>query len=265
MSLIKNNKADRIVSRTYEDLGDLKLQAERLVQEARGEALRIIEQARAEGENLIKETVPDAQAQGREQGLEEGREVGRREAYEEAIGRCADEIAALIANWTEALQAFESARADMLLAAREDVLEFALAMGEKITHRVVEADPTVIMDQLIETLSMVVAPTAVTVSINPKDRRLVKTELGGVLDTVSQCTHVELCDDETVGRGGCVVRTGRGTIDATIERQIERIVGALLAGKKREGHQGKKEKGIKASREEKRSKGERTARSSGAS
>ena len=229
MALIKNNKVDRIVSRTYEDLGDLKLQAEQLVQEARGEALRIIEQARAEGENLIKETVPAAQAQGREQGLEEGREVGRREAYEEAIGGCTDEIAAMIASWTEALQSFESARADMLLAAREDVLEFALAMGEKITRRVVEVDPTVIMDQLIETLSMVVAPTAVTVSINPKDRRFVKTELAGVLDTVNQCTHVELRDDEAVGRGGCVVRTGRGTIDATIERQIERIVSALMA------------------------------------
>jgi flagellar biosynthesis/type III secretory pathway protein FliH len=37
-----------------------------------------------------------------------------------------------------------------------------------------------------------------------------------------------LRDDPLVERGGCVLSTGKGVIDATLEKQIERIADVLL-------------------------------------
>jgi len=42
------------------------------------------------------------------------------------------------------------------------------------------------------------------------------------------CEHADLREDVAVGRGGCVVRSARGSIDATIETQLERIAATLL-------------------------------------
>ena len=124
---------------------------------------------------------------------------------------------------------WESDRSAMLEAAGEDVLEFALAMGRKITGRTIESDPTVVTDQAAEALALVVAPSAVTISINPKDRSLMKRAMGRLLEKIDGCSHVELRDDPAVSRGGCIVTTARGRIDATIDRQIDRIVQTLLA------------------------------------
>ncbi|MCH8164178.1 MAG: hypothetical protein IH889_01070 [Planctomycetes bacterium] len=135
----------------------------------------------------------------------------------------------LITSWTEAAQRWESDRNAMLDAAREDVLEFALAMGTKITHRTIEADPTVVTDQLAEALALLAEPTAVTVSINPEDRPMVESVLPDMLQRLSRCAHIDVREEATVSRGGCIVATGKGRIDATIERQIDRIVATILA------------------------------------
>jgi flagellar assembly protein FliH len=70
------------------------------------------------------------------------------------------------------------------------------------------------------------------VSVNPKDRKLVEKVLGEIVEKIGICTHVELREDDEVSPGGCVLATGKGRIDATVDRQIERIVETLLPPRK---------------------------------
>ena len=63
----------------------------------------------------------------------------------------------------------------------------------------------------------------------PGHRSLMKRAMGRLLEKIDGCSHVELRDDPAVSRGGCIVTTARGRIDATIDRQIDRIVQTLLA------------------------------------
>jgi flagellar biosynthesis/type III secretory pathway protein FliH len=228
MGLIKNTEAHRVVRHGFQDLGDLKLQAERLLDEARGEAQRIIDEARAQAEALVAEAGPRGFAEGKQRGLGEGREEGRRQGREEAIGELRPRLQELVPAWTRALESFEAQRADLLRAAREDVLELGLTMGGKIAHRAIEADPAVVADQVAEALALVAEASTVTVAVNPKDRKLVEAVLGEIVEKIGACTHVDLRADEQVGRGGCVLTTGKGRIDATVDGQIERIVDALL-------------------------------------
>ncbi len=229
MALIKGRQADQLASRGFQDLGDLKRQAEQMLEAARVEAQKIIDAARTEAGTLIEQAGPQGFAEGRESGLVGGRDEGRRLGRAEMMAEFKTQLDQLMASWTEALAEFESDRNDTLLAAREDVLEFALAMGGKIARRVIEADPTVVQDQVAEALALVTEPTGVTLTINPGDRELVQSVLPGLCAQIGRCDHVELKDDAGVERGGCVVTTGKGHIDATIERQVERIAEVLLS------------------------------------
>jgi flagellar biosynthesis/type III secretory pathway protein FliH len=229
MGLIKNTDAHRIVSHGFEDLGDLRQQAEQELEDARAEARRIVDETRAQAETMVVESGARGHAEGTEKGLAEGRQEGLRQGRQEAIDETSSRLEELIPAWIKALEHFEAQRNDMLLAAREDILELALAMGGKITHRVIEANPNVVAEQVAQALALVAEPTGVTLLVNPEDRALVKSVLGEVLEKIGTCTHVDLRDEAEVGRGGCVVTTGKGRIDATVERQIERIVDALLA------------------------------------
>lgn len=233
MALIKGGHAGGLVKGGFRDLGELKHQTEQVLERAQAEAARILEEARAQAESLVAESAPRGFDEGLARGLDEGREQGRSEGRSEALEQHGAELERLVGSWKQALERFESQRAEMLLAAREDILALAVAMGEKITRRVIEADPAVVNEHVAEALGLVAAPTGVTLSVNPGDRKLVESVLGEVLEAVGRCEHVDLRDDPEIARGGCIVTTGSGRIDASVERQIERITDTLLPRRKK--------------------------------
>ena len=127
-----------------------------------------------------------------------------------------------------------SARGAMLLEARRDVLDVALAVAERILRRAVAAEPERVIDQVGAALGLLSSRTAVRVAVNPGDRTTLETAMPGILAAASACSHAELVDDETVGRGGCIVTTAEGRIDATLRTQLDRIVETLLPGARHE-------------------------------
>lgn len=229
MALIKNSNAKRLMKDAVVlDLGDIQRQADALLERARCEAECILAEAKSESQKLIDSASEIGHEKGLQKGLEEGRGEGRREGREEVVASLKPQLDALIANWENALERWEHDREELLLAAREDVLAFAFALGQKLTHRIIEADPTVVQDQLAEALSLLSRPSAVTITINPADREHVESVLDQLVTVCGTCDHAELRDDANVSRGGCVLRTSGGEIDATIDTQLDRIAESLL-------------------------------------
>jgi flagellar assembly protein FliH len=230
MGLIKSQVARGMRSTGFQDLGDLKDQAEKLLREAGEEARAVVAEARERARALEAEAQPRGYEEGRQRGLDEGRAEGRQQGCEQARQELQAQLEQLVSSWTEAVASFDAQRNDLLLAAREEILDLALAMGRKITHRVIEADRTVVTDQVAGALALVTEASAITVSVHPQDKPLVDETLGEVVERIGLSAHVELSVDERVGRGGCVVTTGKGRVDASVDRQVERIVETLLPG-----------------------------------
>jgi flagellar assembly protein FliH len=229
MALIKNTTAGPLTKgASVFDLGDLTRESEHLLQEAKQQAQQIMQRAEQEAAKLVDSATDRGFAEGKDRGLAQGREEGRQAGRAEAIAEFTPQLKDLQVSFTAALEQWEADRNGMLLAAREDVLRLALAVAEKVTYRIIQTDSTVIGDQLAEALALLVAPRAVTVAVAPQDRALVEAMLPELIDKINTCTHAAIRDDPSVTRGGCVISTGAGRIDATIERQIQRIVDTLL-------------------------------------
>ena len=229
MALIKNTTAGPLPKGTSVfNLGDLARESKHVLQEAKQKAQQIIRRAEEEAAKLVDSATDRGFAEGKDQGLAQGREEGRQAGRAEAIAEFTPQLTDLQVAFNAALAHWETDRNSMLLAAREDVLRLALAVAEKVTYRIIQTDSTVIGDQLAEALALLVAPRAVTVAVAPQDRALVEAMLPDLIDKISTCTHAAIRDDPSVTPGGCVISTGAGRIDATIERQIQRIVDTLL-------------------------------------
>ena len=229
MALIKNTTAGPLPKGTSVfNLGDLARESKHVLQEAKQKAQQIMERAEEEAAKLVDSATDRGFAEGKDQGLAQGREEGRQAGRAEAIAEFTPQLTDLQVAFNAALAHWETDRNSMLLAAREDVLRLALAVAEKVTYRIIQTDSTVIGDQLAEALALLVAPRAVTVAVAPQDRALVEAMLPELIDKINTCTHAAIRDDPSVTRGGCVISTGAGRIDATIERQLQRIVDTLL-------------------------------------
>jgi len=229
MAMIKSSESGlRARGAAVFDLGDLQREAqslrgaaladsERIMREARLDAARVRQEAEASG-------YQEGLARGREEGLTRGAEEGRSAAFGETLER----LQALASGWVAALDRWEADRAAMLTAARDDVIALALAIARRVTHRAIRCDPSVIARQLGEALALVCRPTAATVRVHPEDRPALEAALPALLARFQQCSDAALVDDPEIARGGCVVTTTGGAIDATVNRQLDRLAEALL-------------------------------------
>lgn len=209
------------------DLGDLQRQADRMIEAAEQEAGRIVAEAVRAAEEQGRRIRAEAEAAGRAEGERAGREAGEADGRREAVAAVSAEMARLEAGWTSALQAWSSRREADLSSAQQDVVALAVAIAGRIVQREIRVDPEVATRQVAAALTMLSDVRDARVFVHPEDREAVAEALPGLVRALSSTAHVELLEDPALGRGGIVVRSGDGVIDARIEVQIRRIAEAL--------------------------------------
>ena len=233
MPLIRNQNARNVGSRAVAlDMGDVRAEAESLIAAARAEveALRAsaLHEIEAERQRVFDESRALGFAEGHDAGRASGLESGHAEALTQTVGPYSEIIEKLVPAWIEQFEQFGTERERLFEEARRDVLRFAVDIAARVVHRVVECDETVCIAQVREALQIIGRPSQVRLSINPLDRAVISDALPGILEKAALTTDLELFDDEQVTRGGCVVSTPQGAVDATVETQVARIAEALV-------------------------------------
>lgn len=210
------------------DLGDLGAQAARLRMQAQAHAEQILTDANDKARALVVETTEAADARGHAEGLARGIEEGREQGRAQALAEGKEQLDTLTHSMAEVASRWEQQRLTLERDAREAVLAFALRAVEKLVHRAVEADPEVAARQVGDALESVLSPHDITVRIHPDDRPVVEEALPQLVAAVGSLGHVTLVDDVAAGRGGCVLETIGGSIDATIRTQLDRLTDLIL-------------------------------------
>jgi flagellar assembly protein FliH len=210
------------------DLGDLRKQADDILRRAQEQAQQILVDARAEAAQLRVEAEAAGQAEGEKAGYQEGYEKGRQEGHAQAMAETAAELDAIQQSWTAALESWDADRRDMLIEARQSLLELALAVARKIVQRLPSVEPAVVAEQVAKAIDYVMRPGDVTIRIHPEDRAAVAEALPQMVARATKVEHATLVDDDQVSRGGCVLDYGHGQVDATLDGQLDRIAEALM-------------------------------------
>ena len=213
------------------DLRDFARSAEDMVAAARAEAQRIVQEARLRAESERAAVRQQAHRQGYEGGMTEGRAAGEAAALAEARERFAKEQQALLAALRDLLERFQAQREQLYLAARRDVVVLAVAVARRIVSgldAMGEAAPEAALAAAQEAMDLVGKATEALIRVHPADRQALEKLAKDVQNDLQSSRHVRLVEDAAVGRGGVIVETAEGSVDARAMSRVERIADELV-------------------------------------
>lgn len=139
------------------------------------------------------------------------REAGRREGF------------ALAAS-TLAAAALERDR--ILAAVDREVAELAIDVARKVLGRHLETFPAAVVDLVARGLAGARGRREVLVRVHPEDAAAVRAAEGDLAGRLAR-SPLGIREDPSVPRGGAVVETEGGRIDAGVEAQLEEIARAI--------------------------------------
>jgi flagellar assembly protein FliH len=169
------------------------------------------------GHDAMLAAVAEAQAEA-DQIREAARQEGLAMGLQEARAELAPALAALVAAGTEVRT---SAQEDAVALERAAV-DLALALAERIVAGAVAAQPERVVDAVRGALRGVVERRSITILVNPADMEIVADQLDELRAGLGGIESCEVQAERRVSRGGAIVRTADGDVDARIETKLER-------------------------------------------
>jgi flagellar assembly protein FliH len=223
-------RPERFSSAPAFSFADLEHKARAYLDKTHAEARQILAQAEAEARKRAARIEAAARPRAVEQGRREGLEQARREARKIALHEARDELARLRDAVTQALGAFDDSKRRLLAIAERGMLELALAVARRVCKRVAGASSEAARANARALLEMVKHEADLQIHLNPAECESLRQALPELVASAEQLAHVEIVSDAKVPRGGCLLHSRNGTIDAALESQLERVSAALLQG-----------------------------------
>ncbi|MBN1489507.1 MAG: hypothetical protein JXA69_06265 [Phycisphaerae bacterium] len=217
------------------NLNDIEAEGRRLVAAAKQQADQMLADARARAARLEAQARQHGHQEGMVQGLEAGRRQGRDEAFQKASEQFASQQTELICLCQNAITEFDQNKKRLLLSARVDAIELAIAIARRVVKHV-SGDPAVAAAAVVanagEALELVGRRTDVMLRVNPADLAAMETFAKAAAEAAHAAGHVDVVVDASITRGGCVLTTPEGQVDATLETQLDQIAAMLVGAEK---------------------------------
>ncbi len=153
----------------------------------------------------------DAFTKGYAQGERAGLEAGGKRAE------------AMLRRLAETLEELSSLRDNMVRQTERELVQLSVAIARRIMQREMSVDPELTAALAHIALERLGGSAPATVRLHPDDHAIVTAG-----HTTLSRRQVEILADPSVSRGGCLVESEFGFIDASVDAQIDEIARAVL-------------------------------------
>ena len=191
-----------VVAESYDPFADER------VRQALSEQL---EQARTSWEREAEQKAAEAMELGRNQGREEA---------ESTIEIRSAELASVISSLAQA-------REKLLDDAEQAVLDMTMAIARRFVEQSALLGDELIRKTIKDAVKMVTEKEKVIIRVNPEDLDEVRGHQDDIIFIGDGIGRLEVRGDKKVDRGGCVVETVAGNIDARIASRFEQLDKAI--------------------------------------
>lgn len=160
---------------------------------------------------------------------EEARAVGYEEGFAAGHATATAALEPAVKTLTAAVEQARELAAQQAEATEQAAVELALRIAEKVVAGALDAEPGRVIDVVRGALRSVVDRERLVIQVNPDDLALVRDAFAAVSSSLGGIEHVDVQQERRVGRGGALVRTSVGEIDATIETKLDRVRALMSA------------------------------------
>jgi flagellar assembly protein FliH len=120
---------------------------------------------------------------------------------------------------------------DILEKGEEQMVKLAIAIAEKILQQEVSTRKEIILEVLRGALKNIAETEGMKIRLNPQDFRYMMEVKKDFLQSFDSIRNVVFEEDPSIKKGGAVVETMFGEVDARLENQLKEIKTALLHAK----------------------------------
>ncbi len=197
-----------VTSKAKDYLASVREQAQQLVRESQLECERL----RAEAEQQGMESV-QSQVEFRAQSIAQ-------QIADERMGQTTQSIGLFC-------KQLEDATEQWLRQWQHETISLSIAIAEKLMARQMEADPSILLDWIHDSVRLVAGQRNITIRIHPTDAERISDGLSFLVNSSGPNTVVQVSEEVEVGRFGVILQTADTTIDRTMRTQLRRLTDEL--------------------------------------
>ncbi len=191
---------------------DAEQEASRIIAEAEAEAQKKLEQAQKERDELMSASRDDGYNEGRSAGYKDGKA----------------EVDRLIERTHKVLESVLARREEILSGTEQQVVELVILMARKVIKVISENQKNIVMANVAQALKKIKGRSDVTIRVNLEDVKLTTEHVQDFINSIENVQNITVLEDSTVEKGGCVVETDFGSIDARISSQLSELEAKIL-------------------------------------
>jgi flagellar assembly protein FliH len=157
-------------------------------------------------------------------------ESGFRQGEKAGMEIAEKKVEAMMRRYSEAVLELGREKSNLYAQVEREVVKLALAVAKKIVHREIQADKEIIQTLVKVAMSHVAEKTAVTVHLHPLDYNFILERKAELSQNDRAGGEISLLADKSIERGGCLVRTECGDIDARIDEEFREVERGFFEG-----------------------------------
>ncbi len=193
-------------------------EAQKTRQEAEDEAKRIVLEAEKQAESDLSDVKISVEAIKKE-AYAEGFEKGSKEGY--TSGR--EEVERLIEQLHNIINKAIEKRNEIIDESESQLIGLVLLITKKVVKVISENQKNVVINNVIQSLRKLKSRGEVIIKVNLEDVELTSEHIKDFMRMVENIRSITVLEDSTVDRGGCIIETDFGEIDARIASQFHEI------------------------------------------
>jgi flagellar assembly protein FliH len=189
------------------------------VDKAKKGVMQLLQDAMDKAKKQVGELKSNARKQGYEAGFEDGFNKGKEAAKEE--------FTPVLETTQHLVKELSEFRKEMYDKVEREMIEMVIALTKKIIHFEFSTHEDAVQDMIRLAVHSILDRESMVIKIHPTDKEYAESFLPELHHMYSEIKNITIVKNSGIERGGCIIETNFGVIDARIENleeQIDRIL-----------------------------------------
>ncbi len=199
------------------DLDAVNAQAQALIDDAARDAQTSVDEATSTARVIVDEA--NAQAV---KISDDARRAGEAAGYAAGVQSAHDEMNDMLDALRDLLEAGAAERHALIDSAEPELVRLAVAIAERVLHQQIALDRGVVVEMAKAAIARIVDREKITVRVNPADVERMREHREQLL-ALGDVKTMRVIEDQRVDRGGVIIETDAGSIDAKISTQLSEV------------------------------------------
>lgn len=209
--------------RAFEEFEKKSNEAQKIKQDAEDAARNTIQDAEEKSSRMVRD------AEERVDVIEEeARKAGHTQGREDGFAEGKAEVQRLVEQLHKVISAAIEKRNEIIDESETQLINLVLQISQKVIKVISENQKNVVVNNVIQALRKLKTRGDVVIRVNLDDVQLTSDHIKDFMRMVENVKSITVLEDSSVDKGGCILETDFGEIDARISSQLNEIQDKII-------------------------------------